>query len=151
MLQAVLPLCPNKPSAFITLDPLALGPSGPHTSGSKLHIYDKDIIIMVCKLNCREWGTSFFFWAFINFELWAMFIVNLYVYCMSIHIGLRWRLFIVNVRVISVWAVDPRVTRTYLLYIWLWKPQIYIFCHESFFKWYEISIVVLVYSSVKIH
>ena len=35
MLQAVLPLCPNKPSFF--LDPLALGPSGPRASGSKLH------------------------------------------------------------------------------------------------------------------
>ena len=27
-------------------------------------------------------GDKLFFWAFINFELWAMFIVNLHVYCM---------------------------------------------------------------------
>ena len=43
MLQTVLPLCLNKPSIFIILDffislePLALGPSDPHASGSKLH------------------------------------------------------------------------------------------------------------------
>ena len=38
MLQAVLPVCPNKPSVFVKFRPLALGPSSPHASGSKLHI-----------------------------------------------------------------------------------------------------------------
>ena len=41
MLQAVLTLCPNKPSVFIKFRPaLPSGlAAGPHASGSKLHTY----------------------------------------------------------------------------------------------------------------
>ena len=80
MLQAVLPLCPNKPSVFITFRPAC--PSGPNASGSKLHYNTAQITEIsaggahsaaITELGrLYTWGKGRYFRLILNFEFFRL-------------------------------------------------------------------------------